>query len=70
MAHGNTIFGQMLRLMPRHHFSSLEQGHGTGRAARCFSRWDQCVHLLFMQLTGRVSLRDGITGLKARFRSL
>jgi hypothetical protein len=28
------------------------------------------VHLLFMQLTGRGSLRDGIAGLKARARSL
>ncbi|MBM4273696.1 MAG: DUF4372 domain-containing protein, partial [Deltaproteobacteria bacterium] len=38
MAHCNTIFGQMLKLIPRHHFSSLEQEHGTGRAARSFSR--------------------------------
>ena len=70
MAHCNTIFGQMLKLIPRHHFSSLEQEYGTGRSARSFSRWDQFVHLLFMQLTGRVSLRDGIAGLKARVRSL
>jgi len=70
MAHCNTIFGQMLKLIPRHHFSTLEQQYGTGRAARSFSRWDQFVHLLFMQLTGRVSLRDGIAGLKARVRSL
>jgi hypothetical protein len=70
MAHCNTIFGQMLKLIPRHHFSSLEQQYGTGRSARSFSRWDQFVHLLFMQLTGRVSLREGIAGLKARVRSL
>ena len=70
MAHCNTIFGQMLKLIPRHHFSSLEQEYGTGRSARSFSRWDQFVHLLFMQLSGRVSLRDGIAGLKARVRSL
>jgi hypothetical protein len=70
MAHCNTIFAQMLKLIPRHHFSSLEQEYGTGRSARSFSRWDQFVHLLFMQLTGRVSLRDGIAGLKARVRSL
>jgi hypothetical protein len=70
MAHCNTIFGQMLKLIPRHHFFSLEQEYGTGRAARSFSRWDQFVHLLFMQLTDRVSLRDGIAGLKARVRSL
>ena len=60
----------MLKLIPKHLFSSLEQQYGTGRSARSFSRWDQFVHLLFMQLTGRVSLRDGIAGLKARMRSL
>jgi hypothetical protein len=30
MAHCNTIFQQMLKLIPRHHFSRLEQEHGTG----------------------------------------
>lgn len=65
MAHCNTIFGQMIELIPRHHLPGLEQEYGTGRAARSFSRWDQFVDRLFMQLTGRVSLRDGIAGLKA-----
>jgi putative transposase len=58
MAHCTTIFAQMPKLIPRHHFPSLEQQYGTGRAAGSFSRWDQFVHLLFMQLTGRASLRD------------
>jgi putative transposase len=70
MAHFNTIFGQMLKLIPRHRFSQLEEEHGTGRPARSFSRWDQFVHLLFMQLTGRVSLRDGIAGLTAHCKRL
>jgi len=70
MAHCNTIFDQMLKLIPRHHFPSLEQQYGTGRPARSFSRWDQFVHLLFMQFTGRVRLREGIAGLQARGRSL
>lgn len=35
-----------------------------------FSRWEQFVHLLNKQRAGRVSLRDGIAGLKARVRSL
>jgi hypothetical protein len=57
----------MLKLIPRPHFSNLEQRYGTGRTARSFTRWDQFVPLL---LTGRVNLRDGIAGLKARVRSL
>ena len=70
MAHCNTIFHQMLKLIPRHHFAKLEAEHGTGRKARSFSRWSQLVHLLSMQLTARASLRDGIVSLKARLKSL
>ncbi len=36
MAHCNTIFHQMLKLIPRHHFGKLETEHGTGRKARSF----------------------------------
>ncbi len=70
MAHCNTIFHQMLKLIPRHHFAKLEAEHGTGRKARFFTRWSQLVHLLSMQLTARVSLRDCVSGLKARLKSL
>jgi hypothetical protein len=70
MAHCNTIFHQMLKLVPRHHFAKLEAEHGTGRKARTFTRWSQLVHLLSMQLTARASLRDGIASLKARTKSL
>ena len=70
MAHCNTIFHQMLKLIPRHYFGKLETEHGTGRKARSFTRWSQLVHLLSMQLTARVSLRDGVSSLKARIKSL
>ena len=70
MAHCNTIFHQMLNLIPRHHFAKLEAEHGISRKARSFSRWSQLVHLISMQLTARVSLRDGISSLKARIKSL
>jgi hypothetical protein len=70
MAHCNTIFHHMLKLIPRHLFAELEAEHGTGRKARSFTRWSQLVHLLSMQLTARASLRDGIASLKARIKSL
>ena len=61
MAHCNTIFHQMLKLIPRHHFAKLEAEHTSGREkSRSFTRWSQLVHLLSMQLTSRVSLRDGV----------
>ena len=70
MAHSNTVFQQMLKIIPRHEFGSLERRHGTGRKARLFSRWDQFVHLLFMQLTGLDSLRDGVLGMRVKSKSL
>jgi hypothetical protein len=38
MAHCNTIFHQMLKLIPRHNFAKLEAEQGTGRKARSFTR--------------------------------
>ena len=70
MAHCNTIFHQMLKLIPRHDFAKLEAEHGTGRKTRSFTRWNQLVHLISMQLTARSSLRDGIASLQARLKSL
>jgi putative transposase len=60
----------MLNFIPRHQFSALENHHGTGRKSRKFSRWNQFVHLMFMQLTGRKSLRDGIQSMNSRLKNL
>ena len=57
MAHCNTIFQHILKLIPRHHFSKLEREYTTGRSARTFSRWHQLVHLIFMQVTARPGTR-------------
>lgn len=70
MSHCNTIFHSMLKFIPRHQFEALEIHHSTGRKARQFSRWSQFVHLMFMQLTGRVSLRDGIQSINSRAKNL
>ncbi|MBW2109271.1 MAG: IS4 family transposase [Deltaproteobacteria bacterium] len=69
MGHCNTIFHQLLRFIPRHRFGALEKEHGTGRKARKFTRWNQFVALMFMQITGRVSLRDYHLGLRRVCRS-
>ena len=60
----------MLNFIPRHQFDALENQHGTGRKSRGFTRWNQFVHLMFMQLTGRSSLRDGIQSMNSRFKNL
>ena len=58
MAHCNTIFAQILKLVPRHEFESLAKQHHSGRAFRKASRWSQFTCLVMAQLTGRCSLRD------------
>jgi len=70
MAHCNTLFHSMLNFIPRHQFVALENQHGTGRKSRNFSRWNQFIHLMFMQLTGRASLRDGIQSMNSRAKDL
>jgi len=70
MAHCNTLFHQMLKLIPRHVFDKLENDHSTGRRARSFTRWSQFVNLIFMQVTSRASLRDGVDSLRAKQRNL
>ncbi len=58
MAHHNTVFSQILKLMPRYEFSSLAQQHDGSRRSDAMSRWTQFVALATAQLTGRASLRD------------
>ena len=70
MAHCNTLFHSMLNFIPRHQFTALESQHSTGRKPRKFNRWNQFVHLMFMQLTGRASLRDGIQSMNSRAKNL
>lgn len=58
MAHANTIFSQLLKLVSRHDFQSLTKQHHQGQPLRKISRWDQFVSLAMAQLSGRQSLRD------------
>ena len=58
MAHANTVFSQLLRLVSRHEFQSLAKQHHQGQALRKINRWDQFVSLIMAQLSGRQSLRD------------
>ena len=58
MAHHNTVFSQILKLMPRHEFSNLAKQHDGPRRSDAMSRWTQFVALATAQLTGRASLRD------------
>ena len=58
VAHNDTVFAQVLKLVPRHEFESLARKHKSGRMSRSMTRWGQFVAMGMAQLTGRCSLRD------------
>ena len=70
MAHCNTIFSQILKLIPRHEFETLANDHHSGRVFRTASRWSQFVTLAMAQLAGRKSLRDIVENVSAQAHRL
>jgi putative transposase len=70
LAHSNTVFAQLLKLVPRHQFETLAKSHHLGRCFRRTSRWSQFVALAAGQLSGRRSLRDIVSNMKAQRASL
>jgi len=70
MSHHNTVFSQILKLVPRHEFEVLAKAHHQGRSFRTASRWSQFVCLSMAQLTGRNSLRDMIENISAQAHRL
>ena len=70
MAHCNTVFTQILKLIPRHEFEQLAKQHHSGRSFRTASRWGQFVAMSMAQLTGRDSLRDIVDNLGAQTHRL
>ena len=58
MAHHNTVFSQILKLIRRHEFSTLAKQHDGQRRSDAMSRWTQFIAMVTAQLTGRSSLRD------------
>ncbi|ADE14438.1 transposase IS4 family protein [Nitrosococcus halophilus Nc 4] len=70
MAHHNTVFSQLLKLVPRHEFEVLANQHHEGRKLRKMTRWSQFVSMALAQLSGRTSLRDVVSNLSAQARKL
>ena len=70
MAHNNTIFAQMLKLVSRHEFESLANWHHVGQKLRKMNRWSQFVALMLGQLSHRVSLRDICNNLTVQSKKL
>ena len=70
MAHHNTVFSQILKLIPRHEFEALATKHHSGRSFRTASRWSQFVTMAMAQLSGRNSLRDIVENISAQAHRL
>jgi hypothetical protein len=70
MANHNTLFAQILSLIPRHIFQKLEHRHKTGRSSRKFGFKEQFTVMAFIQLAARRSMRDGLRCLEAASKRL
>jgi len=70
MSHCNTIFAQILKIVPRHEFETLAKQHHSGRSFRTASRWSQFVSLSLAQLSGRNGLRDIAENISAQTHRL
>ena len=70
MAHNNTVFSQLLKLVPRHEFEALANQHHTGRKLRKMTRWSQFLAMATAQLSSRSSLRDVVSNLTAQASKL
>lgn len=62
---GRTVFAQLLELLPRRAFSLAVRRYGGARKLRRFSCMDQLLCMTFAQLTGRTSLRETVSCLRA-----
>jgi hypothetical protein len=65
MNNGRTIFSQITDFLPIHEFRQFVDRYDGNRRTRSFSCWDQFLCMAFGQLTGRESLRDTVTCLRA-----
>jgi len=70
MAHINTIVGQFLKLVPKSEFTRLANLHLVGQKFRSYSRFDQFVLMLTLQVTGRSSIRGVVENLKVQANKL
>ncbi len=65
MHQGRYVFSQLLDHFPRHEFNKCVRRYDGNRRLRTFSCFDQFLAMAFAQLTGRQSLRDIETCLRA-----
>jgi IS4 transposase len=65
MPHHNTVFRDLLKLVPWHRFDALVEDHDADARVRRLSTKGQFVALLYGQLSGASGLREIVTGLSS-----
>ena len=60
-----TIFGELLKLLPRHQFDRAVEEWCGDRYVKKFTTWQQLITMLYSQIGQKDSLRDIATGLTA-----
>lgn len=65
MQTGKTVFAQLMDFVPPHEFHRCVNRYRGDYKVSSFSCWDQFLSMAFAQLTGRESLRDTVTCLRA-----
>ena len=66
LPHFDTVFAQLLKLVPRHDFDRQAKAHHCGAALRTMTRWSQFVATGMGHLCRRCSLRDVVATLQAQ----
>ena len=70
MPHHNTVFRDLLKLVPWHRFDELVEAHDADARVRRLSTKSQLVALLYGQLSGAAGLREIVTGLSSHVARL
>jgi|SRR5438132_8317087 len=65
MNQGRTVFAQLIELLPRRAFENAVERYGGQHRLRSFSCMDQLLCMIFAQITGRSSLRETVSCLRA-----
>lgn len=66
MAYNNTVFNQLLNMLPRHKFETSVSKYQGDYYTKHFTSWNQLLVNLYAQASGKDSLRDIETGLKSQ----
>ena len=69
MKYHNTVFNELLKMLPREKFEQDVVREQANRYTKHFTAWNQLLVNLYAQASGKNSLRDIETGLKMQQNS-